>query len=155
MTTAVLNKVRWMIRQDMPSVLEIENTKSRSWNEETFLETLRGRNNIGMVYDDSEGSYRCKGFYIYSLHKRKLEILNVGVHPDHFNSDVGETMMNALKKKLSSHRRTRLVVYVRESDLNFQLWLKTQEFQATAVRQNHFDDEDDWEDAYVFQYHVK
>jgi len=42
--------IRWMIRRDMPEVLDIESGSFEfPWSEEDFIRCLRQRNCIGMV----------------------------------------------------------------------------------------------------------
>ena len=72
--------IRWMIRRDMPEVLEIERASFEfPWFEEDFIRCLRQRNCIGMVAEHAE---RVVGFMIYELHKTRLHILNFAVAPD-------------------------------------------------------------------------
>ena len=72
--------IRWMIRRDMPEVLQTEQESFEySWTEEDFLRCLRQRNCIGMVAEQGE---KVVGFMIYELHKNKLHILNFAVHPE-------------------------------------------------------------------------
>src|SRR5215210_2459874 len=105
--------IRWMIRRDMPEVLAIEHASSEfPWCEEEFLRVLRQRNCIGMVAEYGE---RVVGFMIYELHKSKLQVLNFAVAPEYRRQGVGHQMMVKLVGKLSSHRRTRIVLHVRES----------------------------------------
>ena len=67
-------QIRWLIRRDMPEVLEIERASfEHAWTEEDFLCCLRQRNCIGMV---AEHDHEIVGFMIYELHKAKLRILN-------------------------------------------------------------------------------
>src|SRR5438045_6165199 len=73
--------IRWMIRRDMPEVLQTEQESFEyAWTEEDFLKCLRQRNCIGMVAEQGE---RVVGFMIYELHKAKLHILNFAVHPQY------------------------------------------------------------------------
>src|ERR671926_1967062 len=103
--------IRWMIRRDMPEVLAIEHASSDfPWCEEEFLRVLRQRNCIGMVAEHGE---RVVGFMIYELHKAKLQVLNFAVAPEFRRQGVGRQMMVKLVGKLSSHRRTRIVLHVR------------------------------------------
>src|SRR4051812_3839892 len=96
--------IRWMIRRDMPEVLQTEQDSFEfAWTEEDFLRCLRQRNCIGMVAEQGE---KVVGFMIYELHKAKLHILNFAVHPTCRRSDVGSQMVAKLISKLSSHRRT-------------------------------------------------
>ena len=140
--------IRWMIRRDMPEVLAIEHASSDfPWCEEEFLRVLRQRNCIGMVAEYGE---RVVGFMIYELHKSKLQVLNFAVAPECRRQGVGHQMVAKLVGKLSSHRRTRILLYVRESNLSAQLFYKVQGFRATEVAREHF--EDTGEDAYLMQY---
>src|SRR5690606_41615024 len=70
-------QIRWMIRRDMPEVLEIENESFEfPWTDEDFIRCLRQRNCIGMVAE-SEG--RVLGFMIYELHNTRIHLLNFTV----------------------------------------------------------------------------
>src|SRR3954464_11259589 len=107
--------IRWMIRRDMPEVLQAEQECFEySWNEEDFLRCLLQRNCIGMVAEQGE---KVVGFMIYELHKAKLHILNFAVIPRHRRARVGTQMVAKLISKLSSHRRTRITLEVRETNL--------------------------------------
>lgn len=140
--------IRWMIRRDMPEVLSIEHASSElPWCEEEFLRVLRQRNCIGMVAECGE---RVVGFMIYELHKSKLHVLDFAVHPEFRRQGVGHQMVAKLVGKLSGHRRTRIVLHARESNLKAQLFYKYQGFRACEVLRGHF--EDTGEDAYVMQY---
>jgi ribosomal-protein-alanine N-acetyltransferase len=140
--------IRWMIRRDMPEVLAIEHSSHEyPWCEEEFLRVLRQRNCIGMVAEHGE---RVVGFMIYELHKSKLHVLDFAVAPDCRRMGVGHQMVAKLVGKLSNHRRTRIVLAVRESSLHAQLFFKVEGFRATEVLKEHF--EDTGEDAYHMQY---
>ena len=120
--------IRWMIRRDMPEVLQTEQESFEfAWTEEDFLRCLRQRNCIGMVAEQGE---KVVGFMIYELHKAKLHILNFAVHPACRRSGVGAQMVAKLISKLSSHRRTRITLEVRETNLAAQLFFRTQELQG-------------------------
>jgi [ribosomal protein S18]-alanine N-acetyltransferase len=140
--------IRWMIRRDMPEVLHTEQESFEfAWTEEDFLRCLRQRNCIGMVAEQGE---RVVGFMIYELHKNKLHILNFAVHPSYRRAGVGTQMVAKLISKLSSHRRTRITLEVRETNLNAQLFFRSQEFKALRVLRTFY--EDSGEDAYLLQY---
>ncbi len=140
--------IRWMIRRDMPEVLAIEHgSQEFPWCEEEFLRVLRQRNCIGMVAEHGE---RVVGFMIYELHKSKLRVLNFAVHPEFRRQGVGRQMVAKLVSKLSSHRRTRIVLMVRESYLQAQLFYRVMGFRASEVIREYF--EDTGEDGYTMQY---
>jgi ribosomal-protein-alanine N-acetyltransferase len=140
--------IRWMIRRDMPDVLQTEQASFEfAWTEEDFLRCLRQRNCIGMVAEQGE---RVVGFMIYELHKHRLHILNFAVHPNYRRLGIGTQMINKLIGKLSSHRRTKITLEVRETNLNGQLFFRAQRFQGVKVLRNFY--EDSGEDAYLMQY---
>jgi ribosomal-protein-alanine N-acetyltransferase len=140
--------IRWMIRRDMPEVLQTETQSFEfAWTEEDFLRCLRQRNCIGMVAEQGE---KVVGFMIYELHKAKLHILNFAVHPVCRRCGVGSQMVAKLISKLSSHRRTRITLEVRETNLAAQLFFSKQSFRATRVLRNYY--EDSGEDAYLMEY---
>src|SRR3954447_6885809 len=140
--------IRWMIRRDMPEVLAAENSSFEyAWAEEDFLRCLRQRNCIGMVAECGE---KVVGFMIYELHKAKLHILNFAVHPSYRRSAVGGQMVAKLISKLSSHRRTRITLEVRETNLSAQLFFSKQGFRAVRVLRTYY--EDSGEDAFLMQY---
>lgn len=140
--------IRWMIRRDMPEVLAIEHAGfDFPWCEEEFLRVLRQRNCIGMVAEYGE---RVVGFMIYELHKNKLQVLDFATHPEFRRSGVGHQMLAKLVGKLSSHRRTRISLHVRETNLPAQMFFRIQGFRAMEVAREHFADTN--EDAYLMNY---
>ena len=142
--------IRWMIRRDMPEVLQTEQQSFEyAWTEEDFLRCLRQRNCIGMVAEQGE---KVVGFMIYELHKAKLHILNFAVHPVFRRGGVGSQMVSKLISKLSSHRRTRITLEVRETNLAAQLFFRSQRFKAVKVMRSFY--EDSGEDAFLMQYRI-
>jgi len=140
--------IRWMIRRDMPEVLAIEHAGFEyPWCEEEFLRVLRQRNCIGMVAEYGE---RVVGFMIYELHKNKLHVLDFATHPEFRRMGVGRQMLGKLVGKLSSHRRTRIALHVRETNLAAQFFYRVQGFRAMEVLREHYSDTG--EDAYLMTY---
>ncbi len=142
--------IRWMIRRDMPEVLQTEQESFEyAWTEEDFLRCLRQRNCIGMVAEQGE---KVVGFMIYELHKAKLHILNFAVSPAQRRIGIGAQMVAKLISKLSSHRRTRITLEVRETNLAAQLFFQKQGFKAVRVLRSYY--EDTGEDAFLMQYKI-
>ena len=140
--------IRWMIRRDMPAVLAIEQECFEfPWYEDDFVRCLRQRNCIGMV---AEASERVVGFMIYELHKTRLHILNFAVAADLRRRGIGRQMIDKLVGKLSSQRRTRITLEVRETNVSAQLFFRDAGFRATSVLHDFYDDSP--EDAYLMQY---
>ena len=140
--------IRWMIRRDMPEVLDIESTSFEfPWTEDDFIRCLRQRNCIGMVAEHEE---RVVGFMIYELHKNQLHILNFAVHTDFQRRGVGRQMVSKLMGKLSPQRRNRILLEVRETNLPAQIFFRDMGFRAVTVLRDFYDDTT--EDAYLMQY---
>lgn len=151
MSSAELKKlcvhIRWMIRRDMPDILQIEQRSFEfPWSEEDFIRCLRQRNCIGMVAEFSE---RVVGFMIYELHRSRLHILNFAVHPDMRRRQVGTQMAQKLCGKLSLDRRNRILLEVRERNLPAQLFFRSVGFRAISVLRDFY--EDTTEDAYLME----
>jgi ribosomal-protein-alanine N-acetyltransferase len=140
--------IRWLIRRDHPEVLAIEaGSFEYPWCEEDFLRNLRQRNCIGMVAEQGE---QVVGFMIYELHKNRLHVLNFATHPGYRRCGIGHQMAAKLVGKLSSHRRTRIALTVRETNLGGQMFFRSQGFLAADVLREHY--EDTGEDAYAMEY---
>lgn len=140
--------IRWMIRRDMPSVLEIENRSFEfPWTEDEFIRCLRQRDCIGMVAEKCE---EVVGFMIYELHKSRIHILSFAVHPEFRRNGVGSVMVEKLITKLAYQRRNRIMLEVRETNLDAQLFFRRLGFRATGVLRSFY--EDTPEDAFLMQY---
>lgn len=143
--------IRWMIRRDMPEVLDIEELCFEfPWSEEDFIRCLRQRNCIGMVAECDE---QVVGFMIYELHKNRLHVLNFAVHPDFRRRQVGSAMVKKLVGKLSQQRRNRILLEIRETNLDAQLFFRDRGFRAISVLRDFYDDTT--EDAYLMQYRYR
>ena len=65
---------------------------------------------------------------------------------------VGRQMIAKLVGKLSNQRRNRIALYVRETNLQAQLFFRVLGFRAMEVVREHYPDTG--EDAYSMQYHL-
>lgn len=141
-------RIRWMIRRDMPAVQQIEAESFEfAWSEGDFIRCLRQRNCIGMV---AECENQVVGFMIYELHQKRLHILNFAVARSWRGCGVGRAMICKLTSKLSADRRDHIIVEVRETNLDAQLFFRRLGFRAVAVLRGHYDNSD--EDAYQMRY---
>jgi [ribosomal protein S18]-alanine N-acetyltransferase len=120
------DRFRWMIRQDMPEVLEC----GGSMGEEKILTHLRRCNVIGMV---AERGGRVRGYVLYRLERSRFVLLDFAVNPDDRRLGVGAAMTDKLKGKLSPGRRNRIALDVPEWNLSMQLFLKAQGFIAEST----------------------
>lgn len=130
-------QIRWLIRRDLPEVLEIERRSFEfAWDIEDLLRCIRQRNCIGMV---AERDHRIVGFMVYT-------------HPDHRREGIGSTMVRRLVDRLSQQRRKEIVLEVRESNLGAQLFFRSQGFRAFCVSREFYTDTD--EAAYLLRYRL-
>lgn len=149
--------IRWMIKADMPEVVEMERNNAFSpWYEEfvdmvdptVFLERrilkyLRQRNCIGMValYKNT-----VVGFMIYELTNNKLHLTTLTVGESYKQRYIGTKMIGKLLSKLSNQRRSKLIVDIRETNTIAIRFLSTLGFKAVGVERDYYG----FEDAYTF-----
>lgn len=146
---------RWLIRHDMPTVLEIERLSfDNPWDEADFVRCLRQRTMIGMVAEHEE---RVVGFMIYELHRRTLVLIDLAVHPDFRRRGVGRQLIGRLLSKLSHQRRNRLSVIVSDHNLPAHLFFRAIGMRASDIVRDYFEDAESGEcrDGYFFSYTVR
>lgn len=142
--------VRWMIRRDMTSVIDIDGRANAApWTENDFLGHLRKRNVIGMV---AERGDRILGYVVYRLHRDSVEILRLSVDPEFIGKGIGAQVVGKLKGKLSENRRTTIHVEMRETNTGGLLFLRNQGFRAVGMTRGWYDDTG--EDMIQMQYNI-
>ena len=143
-------QIRWLIRRDMPEVMEIERASFPTpWTDDDFLHCLRQRNCIGMV---AERDHCILGFMVYELHRGKLVILNFAVHPEHRRNGVGAAMVVRLTDKLSQQRRNQITLDIRSDNFEAQAFFRDQGFLCHGITRGFYDDTA--EDAYHFRFAI-
>ena len=147
-SNALLTHIRWMVRRDLPEVLEIERESFEfPWDEDEFIRSLRQRNCIGMVAEHDE---QVVGFMLYELHKKCLRLINFAVDSDVRHRGVGTQLVAKLQGKLTEQRRNRILLEVRETNLPAQLFFQHLGFRAVSILRDFYDDTT--EDAYLMQF---
>lgn len=137
LATAVF--IRWLIRRDLPEVLEIEQAGFMNpWAEDDFLRCLDRLDCISLVAEQGE---RVVGFVVYKLHKARLHVLNFAVHPAWRRQGVGAGLVANLRGKLGSRRRA-LTLDVSERNLAAQLFFRSQGFRAASVQHGYYEGDD-------------
>ena len=140
--------IRWMILRDMPEVFAIENHSFQfPWRETDFIRCLRQRHCIGMV---AEQDKVVAGYMIYELQKARLHLLSMAVHKDYRLKGVGSAMVQKLIGKLSETRRSRIMLEIRETNLDAQLFFRRMGFRAVSVIRDFYQDTP--EDTFLFSY---
>lgn len=150
MNTATEAEIRWMVRRDMPQVMEIERESFEfAWSEADFSDVLKQKNCIGMVAEIGD---KIAGFMLYELHQTTLHLLNFAVAHSHRRQGIGSQMVAKLVIKLSQQRREAITTEVRERNLAAQMFFRSCGFHATEVIRGHYVDTD--EDAYRFVFEL-
>jgi ribosomal-protein-alanine N-acetyltransferase len=142
--------VHWMTDMDLPEVLDIEGEcfPANSWTERDFRNCLKSRKNVGTVIEDHLGC-QAVGFCIYRMHKNFYELLSLAVRPHFRRRGFGKTLLTRLADKLTGKRRA-ILLRVRETNLDAQLFFKALGFSATKVLRRYYSDTR--EDAYLFKF---
>jgi ribosomal-protein-alanine N-acetyltransferase len=140
--------IRWMIRIDLPNILEVEKLNHKyPWTSEHFIKKLQKRDNIGQTveYDDY-----AIGYMIYQLHRDKLHIVRLGIHPEFQRIGVGAQLIEKLKKKLTDTRRSSLTIRIEERNNSALTFLTNLGFRAIRVDRDFY--KKSQQDAYYLQY---
>lgn len=140
--------IRWMIRRDMPAVMAIEaESFDPPWTEDDFIRLLRQRNVIGMIAEHGD---EIVGWMVYELHKSRLHLNRLAVHSRHRRIGIGSKLIAKLTGKLSRERPDRIMIEVRETNIDGQFFLRDRGFKAISLLREFCDDTG--EDAYLMQY---
>ena len=145
-------EIRWMIRADMEHVEHIDELSNvRSWSTEDFIAALRKRNTVGKVYVVDERFVI--GFMIYELHQHDYRITKLAIHPDARRVGIGSDMLQELIQRAESAvNRSVIRVNVRETNLNVQLFLRSNGFQCESMDREFYSDTN--EDSLFFSYRL-
>lgn len=123
--------IRWMIRRDIPQVLEIDSeTPGGLWTEDDFIRCLRKRNCIGMV---AEASDEIVAFMVYELHKKRLVLIRMAVAESQRMQSFGRQMIGKLQGKLSAERRSHINALVGLGNTPFLVFLRSVGFKAKGM----------------------
>lgn len=144
-----LVEMRFMIRRDMASVMSIENRCfEHAWEEDNFLFYLRQRDRIGMV---AERDGQVVGYMVYWLAGPVIQVSRFAVDPEFHREGIGYEMARCLIEKVERHEyRKKASIYIRETNLDAQLFFRRVGFLAVRTLRDWFDETG--ESAYQFVY---
>lgn len=138
--------------KDAKAVLDIEKqVYPRPWTPED-LEYCNRPSCGGFV--SKQGS-KVVGYVFFEVKSGVIEILNLAVAPSVQRTGIATSLINSLKEKAKLigdgfASAAKIKCYVRESALELQLCFKANQFWATKVIKEHFDDNQ--EPAYRMDY---
>lgn len=141
--------VRWLLPIDYDAVIDIERRCfGRTIGAKYLASWLNVRNVTGMVCED-RGHVR--GFMVYEMFNKRLEVLDFAVHPNWQRMGVGATMVAKLIRLLGSenHPRDEIALWVPETRLSAQLFFREMGFTAEIVERGRFGDRDGFRFIYM------
>lgn len=144
-------QVRWMIKRDMPEVMQIENQSFEfKWTEKEFLSQLRRRNVEGIV---AEINHRIVGFIVCEFNRPDIQVMNLAVCKHYRRIGVASKLIQRTKIRMREHSRNIIIVGVRERNLPAQLFFQSCGFKSTEIIRKPYECCDD--DEYKMEYEVK
>lgn len=142
-------QIRYMDRGDIREVGQIEEICfSDPWLPEVIAWSVARQQASGLVAICERAVV---GYAIYQLDGDDdgafIRLSRLAVHPAMRRIGIGEMLLEAVEARLTLVRR-RLLIPVRESNLDAQLFFKTEVIECRDIRRNYFGD---GETAYMFE----
>jgi len=139
---------RYMIRRDLKEVVAIDKLvyRERYWSDYTFINYLKMKNGVGKVIEQ-DGCI--VGYALYRYHKKFLGVLRIVVHPQYRRNKVATHLIDDIKSRLKDRE---LIMSVRESNLEGQLFLRSLGFKAIKIHKDFYTSYGVVEDGYIMQY---
>ena len=146
-------QIRRMVKADIASVCEIQDASvGSSVDEETLGKIISSRYCLKWVAVSASG--RMYGFLIAEEDKSRVLIHDLLIHPTARQRGVGGGLMGTLKWQYEDKATdtTRIVAYVRETDLPAQKFLRKENFRAVQIVEDWYTDTN--EPAYKFVFWI-
>lgn len=144
----IKSDVRWILRRDMPVVLDIEKRSfSDPWTEEEFIGFLREPGGIGNVIEHDD---QIVGYILFDLMPGRIYVANMAVDPKYRRMGLGSKLIDKIKRKLTDVGRNRISTHVNERNLGAQLFLREHGFRCERIEKGMYDKSD--LDAYLMVY---
>jgi ribosomal-protein-alanine N-acetyltransferase len=145
--------VRHFLDRDFDEVLAIEDSSFEfPWTKKEFLDCLRTPKShkifpkcVGLIAESNE---LVVGYLIYKELNKAFKVLNVAVQESQRRLGVLTQMMNRLSLIATRKNKERIVLEVRETNLQAQIAFRAYGFKATKVLKHRYDDTETTEDAY-------
>lgn len=139
--------LRDMVPRDLQYVLPIEQASfDEPWRYQDFKAFLQNSANRAVV---AEYGSRICGYAAFELRPCAVELVNIAVWPDCRRMGVGSQILTHLYRKATYHNRRRIVLQVRETNLDAQLFFRAAGLRCTRTLRNEY--ADIGEDAYFFE----
>jgi ribosomal-protein-alanine N-acetyltransferase len=148
-TDLVIN-TRWMIRRDIPEIVAIEGTSQvDAFTTQQLVVCLAKRNVIGLVATTCDKNSNIEfilGYVIYEMSKNLINIQRLGTHHLYLRKGVAKSLIS----RIVDRENHDINITLRETNLDAQLFFRSQKFKAIEVINKKFDDTQ--EDGYLMRY---
>lgn len=132
-------KIRWAVKIHLPAMTDIEEASSDTpWTRDDFVRNIRRANCIPLV---AEHQGVVAGFAVVTLQSHRINILNMAVSPDCRHRKVGTQLIENIKDKLSSQRRSTVNIVIPETRMAGAMFLAAMGFRSSLER-DYFPGED-------------
>ena len=143
--------IRWMIRRDLPEMLDIERASfDFPWTEEQFVRCLRAKNCVGMAAEHED---KVVGYMVYEWARRRMDLCNLAVAAEYRRRGIGKQMVRDLRATMAQKRHSVLLANVAEHNTGGHLFFQAVGFRAVSVLRRYFPHDES--DAYVFRDQTK
>lgn len=105
------------------------------WEVGDFKRFLVQPKSIGFV---AERDDRVVGYALVNSFDSRLQLVRIAVHPRHWDTGVGQSLLRLLKSGLRREGRTRILADVSDRNLPAQMFLKACGFRAIAAVESFF-----------------
>lgn len=153
MNGTILREVN--LENDLEGMLDIEELCFEyPWTEKDWKRLSKCSNVVSFVVEQKIQNKNCIiGILSYELIKDGVEILNIVVHPRFWRKGIGRKLIEQLKSKVSlDYQHRKIVLHVRETNLDAQLFFRSLNFRATKIIKDHYLETN--ENAYQFCFPV-
>lgn len=132
------------------SEIDSKSYEGRFWSEDEFLTKLRLPEQLGYVItlDNLVVAY-----LLYRIYQNAVVVTRLGVEPIFRRKGLGSSLIKKISDKLNLRSQDRILMVIRETLLESQLFLKENNFKVTTIRKKFFEDND--EHGYQFRYLIE
>ena len=142
------SSIRGMLREDLPSVLAIEEAQPHPWTKLHFVDCLHDTQRAALI---CEMGPHIAGFIIYERPSvETVRILNLRVDAPFRRQSVGTLLVSQLHTRLGIGGAEEIITTVRERNVVAQLFFRALDFRASSMVPRCYPDTE--EDGINFRY---
>jgi ribosomal-protein-alanine N-acetyltransferase len=139
--------IRQMSREDLPSVLDVENSGySHPWSEGILRDCLR----VGYSCWVCELGEDLVAHAVMSIAIGEAHLLNICVHPDRQGQGIGRRLLHRMLRIASERQADTMFLEVRASNLAARGLYESEGFGEIGLRRGYYPSQAGREDAVVY-----